>query len=378
MRRPLIRMALGRLRAGAAVALGAAMALVATGCGISLQALPKPAGVSGSTYSVHATFANVVNLPADAQVRIGAFSVGYVSGLGAKDFQAQVTMKIKSSQKVPVGTTAEIRFDTPLGEDYVTLTPPKPGGSSPAGSTAGGSTVTQAASAPAYLGDGAQIPETDTSTAPSVEDVFAALGALLNGGGIDQLQTIIHELNATFGNNQPQIHDLITQLNTTVTSFAGHSPQLISALSAVGTLSSTLRAGSTTIVNGINALAPAVTEVKQVSGSLDSLIAQVNALSVVGNKVVDQSQQNLVTTLQQLAPVAAQLSNVSSQLGPALNAIDALQVRTPAIAPGKYVQVALTANVGLPPVPGSAPPLQKATLSYAQSGIAILLEGGLP
>ena len=367
------RPAARRFRTAVVVALGAAAALVVSGCGVSLQSLPMPPGVSGSTYTVHATFANVVNLPADAQVRVGAFSVGYVSGLTAKNFQANVTMKIKSSQKIPVGTTAQIRFDTPLGDDYVTLVPP-----SQARSDSSGPTVPQSDTTTNYLANGAQIPETDTSTAPSVEDVFAALGALLNGGGIDQLQTIIQQLNDAFGNNQPQIHDLITQLDTTVTSFAAHTPQLVDALQAVGTLSSTLNASSTTIVNGINALAPAITELQQDSPALDGLVNQVDTLATVGNKVVDDSQQNLVTTLRNLAPVAAELSNAANQLGPALNAIDDLEVRLPAAIPGNYLQVALTANVQVPAVPGDAPPLQKVTMSYAQSGIADLLEGGLP
>lgn len=371
-----------RTRVLAPVAALAALALAASGCGVSLQSLPKPGGVSGPTYTVHATFADVVNLPAAADVRIGAFPVGYVSGLDAKDFKAEVTMKIMRSQKLPVGTTAEVRFDTPLGEDYVTLKPPSP--ASP-GATASGGLLTKSDTAVEYLGNNAVIPETDTTTAPSVEDVFAALGALLNNGGINQLQTIIHELNATFAGNQSQIHDLIGRLDTAIGSFASHTPQIDATLTAVGNLSTVLNNGSGTIVAGINALAPAVADLRNDNADFDALVSQIANLSSVANGVVTQSQTGLVQTLRQLSPVLDQLTAVQSQLGPALNAIDALEVRTPAVAPGNYLQVAIHAKVQVPPVPAGALPLNKVTVdppdpnqSYARSGIATLLEGGLP
>ncbi len=359
------------------VAAGAAMALVASGCGISLQALPKPGGVSGPTYTLRATFANVVNLPASAEVRVGASSIGYVSALQAKDFQAQVTMTIKQSTKLPKGTTAEIRFDTPLGEDYISLQPPA--------NVAQGGPVTKADPNVDYLGNGGSIPETDTTTAASVEDVFAALGALLNNGGIDQLQTIITEINNAFNGNQPQIHDLITKLNTAVSSFAANTPRIDSALQQIGTLSTTLNNGSSTITAGLNALAPAVTDLQNDSASFDNLVSQVSDLSKVANGVVTRSQVGLMQTLKALSPVLTQLTNVQGLLGPALNAIDALQVRTPRIAPGNYLQLAINANVQVPPVPPGALPLNRVTIdppdpnqSYARNGIATLLEGGLP
>ncbi|MGI8752583.1 MAG: MCE family protein [Acidimicrobiales bacterium] len=370
------RLFLGRRRL-ASVAAAITAALVASGCGVSLQALPKPGGISGPTYTLHATFANVVNLPASAEVRIGAFAVGYVSALDAKDFKAKVTMKIKQAQRLPAGTTAEVRFDTPLGEDYITLVPPS--------NVAQGAPVTKASPNVDYLTNGSSIPETSTSTAPSVEDVFAALGALLNNGGIDQLQTIITEINNAFGGNQPQIHDLITKLNVAVSSFASNTPRLDATLQQLASLSTTLNNGKDTIAAGLNALAPAVTDLKNDSASFDNLVSQVSDLSKVANGVVTRSQTGLMQTLKALSPVLTQLTNVQGQLGPALNSIDALEVRTPKIAPGNYLQVAINANVQVPPVPPGALPLQKVTIdppdpnqSYARNGIATLLEGGLP
>jgi phospholipid/cholesterol/gamma-HCH transport system substrate-binding protein len=344
------------------------VALLASSCGLSLQSLPKIGGVSGPTYTVEATFANVVNLPTNAQVRLGAFSVGDVSSIGLKDFQAVVTMRIKKSVKLPSDTTAAIHFDTPLGEDFVQLQPPD----------------TSALAGP-YLTDGAAIPEAQTSTAPSVEDALGALGALLNGGGIDQLQTIITQTNLALGGNQGQIRKLLESLNATVTSFSQNSPAIDNALSAIASLSQVLNQGRDTITNGIASLGPAVQVLGQENQDLASLLGNLSNLSAAANNVIEKSATGTVATVKALQPLIGQLLSVQQQLAPALSAVDTFERNTPGVAPGDYVQLGIQSTIQVPPVPSSAPPLQKVTVdppesdqSYNRSAIATLIEGGLP
>ena len=352
-----------RLAAGSAT-----FVLLASSCGLSLQSLPKIGGVSGPTYGLRATFANVVNLPSNAQVRLGAFSVGYVSSIGLNNFQAVVTMRVKKNVKLPDGTTAAIHFDTPLGEDFVQLQPPDP-------SLVNGQ----------YLADGAAIPESQTTTAPSVEDAFGALGALLNGGGIDQLQTIVTQTNLALDGNQSQVRQLLESLNTTVTSFTKNSPAIDNALSAMADLSRVLNQGRDTITNGIAALGPAVAVLGQENQDLAQLLSQLNNLSTAANNVIEQSSSGTVATLKALQPLVNQLLSVQQQLAPALSAVDSFERNTPRIAPGDYVQLSIQSTIEVPPVPSDAPPLQKVTVdppeseqAYNRSAIVTLIEGGLP
>jgi phospholipid/cholesterol/gamma-HCH transport system substrate-binding protein len=335
-------------------------------CGISLQSLPKIGGVSGPTYPLTATFANVVNLPANANVRVGAFKVGYVSSIGLRDFKALITMRIEKSVELPAGTTAAIHFDTPLGEDFVLLQPPSP-------------------SKPPYLKSGSSIPESETSTAPSVEDLFGALGALLNGGGIDQLQTIISQTDLAFAGNQAKIRALIQNLDSTVSYFSEHAPALDSALSAIASLARVLEQGSSTITQGIATIGPAVGVLAGESQQIDDLVTQLDSLSNAANAIIDASAAGTVQTVQQLQPLLTQLTSVQAQLGPALSAIGALEHNTPAAVPGDYVQLAINATIGIPPVPSDAPPLEKVTVdppdpyqAYDQSATAMLMEAALP
>ncbi|HET9076831.1 MAG TPA: MCE family protein [Acidimicrobiales bacterium] len=355
------------LRTGRLAALLAGAALTLSSCGLSLQSLPKIGGVSGPTYTVTATFANVVNLPANAQVRVGAFSVGYVSSIGVRDFQAVVKMRIKDRTRLPVGTTAEIRFDTPLGEDFVQLQPPS------------GSHTAR------LLSDGSSIPESATTTAPSVEDAFGALGALLNGGGINQLQTIVEQTNLALNGNQGKIRSLINYLSSTLTTFAQDTPSIDTALQAMATLSKTLNDGSATITQGIAALGPAAHVLAGETSDLNGLLTNLGRLSSAANSIIDASATGTVRTVQALRPLLSQLVGVQQQLGPALTAINSLETNTPRVVPGNYVQLSINANIQVPPVPADALPLHKVTVdppdpnqSYTRSGIATLIEGGLP
>ena len=340
----------------------AVLAVGVSSCGISLQSLPKLGGISGPTYTVKATFANVVNLPENAEVRAGAFAVGFVSSIGVSDFKAIVTMKIKKSTKLPTGTTAAIHFDTPLGEDFVALQTPTP-----------------APTSGPYLTNGSQIPETQTMTAPSVEDAFGALGALLNGGGINQLQTIITQTNLALNGNQPQIRSLLETLNATVTSFAQNTPSIDNALTAMAQLSVALNQGRGTITNGIATLGPAVAVLANENGELNALLGQLGRLSTVANNIVVATTNGSVQSLQALKPLLDQLVSVQQQLGPSLTAIDSLERATPAVTPGNYLQLSINSTIQVPPVPSDALPLHKVTLDYdTSSAIGAIIEGGLP
>lgn len=352
-----------------AAALAAGVSLGASGCGVSLQSLPKIGGQSGPTYTVTATFANVVNLPDNAQVRVGASTVGDVSSIGLHDFRAVLHLKIKKGVRLPVGTTASIRFDTPLGDDFVELQPPSGEGGGP------------------FLAGGSSIPGSETTTAPSVEDTFAALGALLNGGGIDQLQTIVHQTDLALSGNQQDIRSLLQNLDSTVSTLAHGTPALDDALTAMATLSKTLNEGSSTITEGIAALGPAASVLAGETTAIDSLTDQLDKLGTAASAIVDASAAGTVETVDALDPLLTQLIAVKGRIGPALSAITALEEYTPRAVPGDYLQLSVNATIGLPPVPSDALPLQKVTVdppdplqaySSSSNGAAVLIEGGLP
>jgi phospholipid/cholesterol/gamma-HCH transport system substrate-binding protein len=347
----------GRL---AALAVGAAVAMGAGGCGLSLQQLPKIGGLDKLSYPLHAQFADVLNLPANAQVRRGSEVIGQVTGIAVHDFVADLTMRVRDGVRLPAGTTAEVRFDNPLGEEYVVVQPPlRP--------TTG------------YLAPNSVIPTNLTQTAPSVEDTLGALSTVLNGGGISQLGTIIHELNRTFAGNQPQIRQLLSNIDTAVTSLAGNAGALDNALAAISNLFQQVNHGSATIVTGITTLAPAIGVLASENGQFQRLINGLDQLSGVANAVVQQSGANSVDAVRSLLPVVDQIVSVESQLGPDLADLQRFETETPKVAPGNYLQVSVNAQVDINSAPtvatSSATPTAADTVSGGRA-VAVLLEGG--
>jgi phospholipid/cholesterol/gamma-HCH transport system substrate-binding protein len=293
-------------------------------------------GVSGATYPVFAVFSNVLNLPDDAQVRDGAQVIGQVGAISTKNFQADLTLDIRRSVQLPVGTTAQVRFDDPLGDEYILLQAPT---SPPTGTSEESNR---------FLVGGARIPASSTSTAPSVEDTFGALSLVLNGGGINQLQTIIRELNDTFNGNQGSIRSFLSTIDNGVSSLSGGRPAIDQALASISNLSSKLNAGGPTIATGLSTITPAVGVLAGEDNQISGLLDQLSNLGAAGASVAQQSGQNAVVDAQDLLPVVQQLDSVSSQLGPDLSALADFEAETPKIAPGDYLQVNALVDVLLP------------------------------
>ena len=212
-------------RAAVAVAGALVAALVGTGCGLSFQALPKPGGVSGPSYNLTAVFGNVLNLPIQARVLVGADQVGDVSSISTSHFKADLTLTIRSAIRIPQGTTAQILFVDPLGDEFIQLYPPSGRPHGP------------------YLTNGSVVPERDTSSAPSIADTLAALGALLNGGGLNQLETIVTNLNEALGGHQQQIRRIIDDLSFTVTALNANKSSVDNALASLAALQRAARQG---------------------------------------------------------------------------------------------------------------------------------------
>lgn len=310
----------------------AAAVLAVTGCGISLQHLPKPGVDTANTYPVHATFTDVLNLPAGAQVRVGPRVVGSVTTMAARDYRAEVTMRIKKSYRMPAGTTAQVRFDNPLGDQYVELQPPAHPGSG-------------------LVAPGGNLPITRTAAAPTIEDTLGAFATVLNGGGIGNIQSIAHELNLMFAGNQPQIRELLHNLDVAATDLAGGLGPIDDALDALAELAQRLNAGGDTIPKAIQAFSKSLGILSGQDQQITQLLNGLAAFGAQGNKVIAASGRQTVKAIKQLVPVVDQIVSVNDQLTPALADLQALEAQVPKVTQGGYAEV----SVVLPIAVSSAP-----------------------
>lgn len=159
------------------IAAAAAVALVLAGCAApGLDKLPLPAPTLGAdSYTLTATFADALNLPAKAKVRLSGADIGEVQSMAAVDYTAVVTLRIRDGVRLPIGSTAELRTATPLGDVFVAVKPP----------------VTPR---DGYLADGERLGLPSTASAATVEGVLTSAAVLVNGGVVRDLSKLVNGL----------------------------------------------------------------------------------------------------------------------------------------------------------------------------------------
>ena len=203
----------------------AAAVLPLTACTPSLHDIEVGHLMGESGKTLTAEFSDAGRLPLGAEVRFGAQVVGRVTDIEVHDFQAVVELSITDDTAVPEGTTARIELTSALGEEYVMLHPPaEPGPPLP---------------------DGARLE--NTSKGPDVEDALAALGAVVNGAGMDQARTVISEFNNAFDGRDQQLRELLEQLRSGLAALEAQSDQITEVIDDVHALSERLAAGKPTI-----------------------------------------------------------------------------------------------------------------------------------
>jgi virulence factor Mce-like protein len=274
-------------------------ALALTGCGVTAADLPLPGGgVDGPTYRLTAVFSDALNLPDKAHVKLDGVDVGVVEDISAKEFTARVTMAVQQKVVLPKGTTAELRQATPLGDVFVALHVPK-----------------QAAE-PLRQGD--TIPISATSAAASVEDTLAALSALVNGGGLGQLKTIIREVNTALDGRGAQTAHLINELTTTLSALNQRTNDIDRILTSAVSLTDTAKQRQGTIDAAFAELAPAIKVLSGQTDRLTKVLTEVSQVSDLGNKVINQTEPQIRSLLRDLGPVLDGFNGLRSSLGPTL------------------------------------------------------------
>lgn len=304
----------------------AGTAALLTGCSATLELLPAPRGVSGPTYHVTADFADVLNLTEGAEVKLHGVVIGDVTAISTADFRAEVGMDVAEKFPLPKGTTFQIRFATPLGEDFVAVNPPaKPG--------------------KAMLADGAHVAASHTEDAPTIEDTFAALSVLLNGGGLDKLQVIARELVAALHGRTGAAHDLITRLDTVVANLDAHRDDIDQALDALGSLATSLNRSSGVVRQ---ALATFPATLRLVAGDTAGIADVLHRVGDLGNTVrglLARSQDALLADLDELRPTLDALAGSRSQLVPMFGSLVRFGNLLDRATPGDYLNLAVTAQL---------------------------------
>ncbi|RSM40011.1 MCE family protein [Amycolatopsis balhimycina DSM 5908] len=282
--------------------------LVLAGCsdggfnGLYGMPLPGGADVGDHPYHVTALFTDVLDLVPQSSVKVNDVAVGRVDKitLTPDTRSALVAMTVNGDIALPANARAELKQSSLLGEKFVELSVP----------------TTEPATG--KLAGGAQIPLGRTNRNPEVEEVLGALSLLLNGGGVEQIQKISHELNDALSGNEPEIRALLSRVDELATQLDGHKTEILRAIDGLGKLSKTLTGQTQNLTNALDNLAPGLKIVTDQRDQLVSMLNALNTLSGVAVETVTKSRDQLVANLKALQPTLTKLGEAGQNLPNAL------------------------------------------------------------
>ena len=170
-----------------------------SGCefrGAASLPLPGGQGHGSGAYKVNLEFSDVLDLVPQSAVKVNEVTVGSVDSVEAtKGFTAHVVVSLNQNVVLPENSAAAIRQTSLLGEKFVSFEQP------PNGQAVG------------RLRAGDTIGLDRTSRSAEIEEVLSALSLVLNGGSLEQLQTINKELTAALKGREGTVKDVLSQLN---------------------------------------------------------------------------------------------------------------------------------------------------------------------
>ena len=334
-----------------------AAALLA-GCGFGLEDLPAPSGTHGPTYKVTGLFRDVQNLTLGAKVKLGGVVVGEVESISTANYTAAVRMRLEKQFRLGRDAQLQIRFTTPLGEDFISIT---------------------SAGAPRHgvLSDGDTIPLRDTGDAPSIEDTFAAVSTLLNGGGLNKLHIIATELDAAFQGRTGNARNALINLHKLIVNLDEHKVDIDRTLDGMARLSATLSNGTGVVQQALDLFPSTLQTLADDTHRIRELLGRVADLGSVVSGLLRRSQDALVTDLDNLRPTLDSLRAQQSKLLPTFRSLIELGKSVRRAAPGDYLNISATIQFLL-----NAPPARPQPGGFVHPGaepndaVAELLTGG--
>ncbi len=292
-------------RSIAAVVLLLVSALLMSGCKFDgAYDLPLPGNKvdEDDGFYVTAEFADALNVVPRTAVFANDVPVGQVSEVERVGWHARVKFLIRKDIKLPQNIEIDVRQTSLLGEKYLALVEPAPGTASDK-----------------QLSDGDFIPLSRTSRNPEVEEVLGALSMLLAGGGVGQLKTISHELNAMMNGRQDRVRHLLGNLDRMIGGLNEQKDDIIAAMESIDRLSSTLVKEKDVIGEAIDSMGPALKVLNRQHKGLMTMLRQLDKLGAVGTRVLNKSADNIVASLRHLQPTLTKLGDAGDSLADGLS-----------------------------------------------------------
>ncbi|MCW2680330.1 MAG: hypothetical protein JWM62_1731 [Frankiales bacterium] len=322
-----------RSYATALLATGLAVTVL-SGCGFrGAASIPLPGGQGNGddAYQLTIEFEDVLDLVPQSAVKVADVTVGSVQSLDVHGYTARVVVRVNGDVELPANSTASVRQTSLLGEKFVSLDPPP--GDQGRGELRGGETI--------------GLDRTERSA--EVEEVLGALSLVLNGGSLEQLQTINRELVEALEGREDRVKSVLTELNTFVGGLDQQKQQIVRALDSLDRLTARLVNERQVIATALEEI-PAGTEVlTEQREELTRVLTSLDELGDVAVRVIDQSKENTVADLRALQPILTELANAGKAFPDSLELLLSYPFPRTAVEgiTGDYANLFITADLDL-------------------------------
>ena len=178
-----------------------------------------------------------------------------------------------------------------------------------------------------------------------MEDALAQASLLVNGGGLEQLQTVTEELNTAVGGREDTVQALLRRAETFLTEANATTNDIDRALTALASVSETLGERQDVINRAVREVRPAAKVLRENTPGLTELLAEIEQFSAAANTTVQQTRDQLLTIIHQAEPVLAEFVANQGRYVKSLNAlVDGGKV-VDEILPGDYTALLLKAHL---------------------------------
>lgn len=312
----------------------AASVVTLSGCGFQgVYDLPLPGGadLGDDPYRVVAHFQNVMDLVPQSAVKVDDVTVGQVEKIELEGWHAKVTCLVRGDVRLPDNATARVEQTSLLGEKFVAFVRP------------------QQDESQGRLADGDVIPLSSTNRLAEVEEVLSALSMLLNGGGLQQIQTISRELNAAMSGREDKIRSVLHQLDEFIGQLDAQKSEIVRAIENLDRLTQTLKQQKKTLADAVDRITPALEILAEQRADLTRMLVALNDLGEVGARVINESKDDMVANLRALEPTLTKLAEAGDDLPEALEVL--LTFPFPRTTPnglyGDYVNLRVSVDMNL-------------------------------
>lgn len=314
-----------------------------TGCGFhGLYSAPLPGGadLGSHPYHVLVDFSDVLDLVPQSAVKVNDVSVGRVESVKLVGWIAEVQVVINGDVTLPANAYAQIRQTSLLGEKFVSLSYPTNG-------EAASATTLADAPHPGYSYPHIAIGRTGET--PEVEQVLGALSLLLNGGGLEQLKTITHELDQAMSGHTGDIRSLLAQAVTFTKTLNTQKGRILNAIDQLDQLAITLDKQKQILAGALDTLPQAVKILADEKDQFVTLLQSLDKLSGVAVTVINQSQANFVSALKSLDPIMTEFTKAGDSLPKSFELLATFPFPKTAVdgIRGDYTNLYLTADLNL-------------------------------